>query len=233
MRKTLLFFVIFPIILTGHASAARMSFSEAVTAAQERLNSGEFDKALEILHELQVDHPDSGIVAYGIGKALYSRAQHQETLGAKDEAAASYGEAETVFSKISGEKDAKIAVESAFGRINAAARKALLVPADQKYEEAVTALRGAIVGYEQFLREHPGHAGAQKNLDHVRLKLKELQQNPQQPKKEDDKQKPPEDNKKQPMVYFLSAGTEIPKAQAKAEGNQLELVVPGGGEAKP
>ncbi len=232
MRKTLLVLLVLQALLVGYADAAKSSFSESLATAQGHLNSGEFDKALDILHELQTDHPDSGIVAYGIGKALYSRAQHQETLGAKDEAAGAYAESETAFSKVAAGNDPKIAVESAFGRLNAAARKALLIPQDQKYEEAVTALRGAVAGYEQFLREHPGHVGAAKNLDNIRLKLKELLQKPQQPKKDDDKKKPPED-KKQPMVYFLSAGTEIPKAQAKAEGNQLQLVVPGGQEAKP
>ena len=233
MRRTALLLLLLHTFIAGHAFAASTSYADALATAQGHLNSGNFDKALEVLHELQVDHPDSGVVAYGIGKALYSRAQHQETLGAKEEALASYAEAETAFSKLSSGNDAALVTESAFGRLNAAARKAMLVPADQKYEDAVLALRGAVAGYEQFLREHPGHSGARQNLDHVRLKLKELLQNPQQQQKQqDDKKKPPED-KKQPLVYFLSAGTEIPKAQAKAEGNQLQLVVPGAGEAKP
>ena len=232
MRKTILRAAVIAALLSGQATAARPSFSQSLANAQDRLKTGDFDKALDILHELQVDHPDSALVSYGIGKALYSRGEHQEKLGAKDEAAGSYGEAEAAFSRGAGTKDAKLALESTFARINATARAALLIPAE-KYDDAVKALRGAVAGYEQFLREHPGHDGAQKNLDHIRLKLKELLQNPQQQqKKDDDKKKPPED-KKQPMVYFLSAGTEIPKAQAKAEGNQLELVVPGNGEAKP
>jgi hypothetical protein len=233
MRKHLLMSVILTALLSSYAAAGRLSFSESLANAQDHLKSGDSDKALEILRELQVDHPDSAIVAYGIGKALYSRAERQEKLGAKDEATGSFNEAETAFSRVSGMKEPRIALESVFAGINAAARSALLIPPDQKYEDAVKALRGAIAGYEQFLREHPGHDGAQKNLDHVRLKLKELLQNPQQQQKKDDDQKKPPDDKKQPMVYFLNAGTEIPKAQAKAEGNQLELVVPGNGEAKP
>jgi tetratricopeptide (TPR) repeat protein len=215
------------------AAASGPSFAELLTIAQGHLDSGEYDKALEILHELQVDHPDSGIVAYGIGKALYSRGQHQETLGAKEEAAASYGEAESAFSRLSDANDAKTAVESAFGRLNAAARKAMLIPPDQKYDEAVSALRASVAGYEQFLREHPDHDGARRNADNIRLKLKQLLQNPQQQQKEKDEKKQPPEDKKQPVVYFLSAGTEIPKAQAKAEGNQLQLVVPDTEEAKP
>ncbi len=233
MRRTVLVLVVIQAFIVVCASAAKPSYAESLATAQGHLDSGEYDKALEILHELQVDHPDSGMVAYGIGKALYSRAQHQETLGAKDEATASYAESESAFSKISAANEGQLAAESAFGRLNAAARKALLIPAEQKYEEAVSALRGAVAGYDQFLREHPEHPGARHNLDHVRLKLKELLQSPQQQQKQQDDKKPPPDDKKQPLVYFLSAGTEIPKAQAKAEGNQLQLVVPGSEEAKP
>jgi hypothetical protein len=226
-------FVVLSASIAAYAGAAGPSLSEALTMAQGHMDSGEFDKALEILHELQTDHPDSEMVGYGIAKALYGRARHQETLGVKEDASGSYSEAEAAFSRLATGTDAKIGREAAFGRLNAAARKALLVPPEENYEEAVKAIRGAVAGYEQYLREHPGHAGALQNLDHVRLKLKELLQNPQeQQKQEDDKKKPPED-KKQPLVYFLSAGTEIPKAQAKAEGNQLQLVVPDSEGAKP
>jgi len=233
MRKVVLFFVLITGLMLSGTAHARMSFSESLANARDHLKSGDFDKALEVFHELQVDHPDSAIVAYGIGKALYAKAEHQEQLGAKDEAASAYKDAETAFARVTGMRESKIALESEFARLNAAARGALVIPAEQKYADAVKALRGAVAGYEQFLRDHPGHEGAQKNLDHISLELKKLLQNPQQQEnKQDDKKQQPQD-KKQPMVYFLSAGTEIPKAQAKAEGNQLELVVPGNGEAKP
>ncbi len=232
MRKALLPIVMLALFVSGSA-AARMSFSESLSIALDNLKSGNYDKAIEGFRELQVDHPDSAIVAYGIGKALYARAGHQEQLGAKEEASAAYKEAETAFTRVTGMKDPRIALESEFARLNAAARSALLVPPDQKYDDAVKALRGAIAGYEQFLREHPGHGGAQQNLDHVRLELKKLLQNPQQQQdKQDDQKQPPED-KKQPMVYFQGASTEIPKAQVKAEDNQLQLVIPEKGEAKP
>ena len=235
MRSALLF-----LILTAAATAcfsavaAEPGFSASLAQAQGHMDSGEYDRAFELLRKLQVDHPDSGLVGYGLGKALYARAQHQETLGAKDAALASFAEAEAAFGRAASDKDARVALEAAFAGLNAGARKAMLIPADQKYGEAVSGLRAAVAGYEQFLREHPGHGGAQKNLDHCRLKLKALLQNPPSgEQKEDEKQKPPEDNQKQPVVFFMNAGTEIPKARARAEGNQLELVVPEGEGAKP
>jgi tetratricopeptide (TPR) repeat protein len=232
MRKHLLPVVMLAVMLCGSA-VARVSFSESLANARDHLKSGDFDKAIEIFHELQVDHPDSAVVAYGIGKALYARAEHQEQLGAKDEASAAYKEAETAFARVPGAKDSKIALESGFARLNAAARSALLIPPDQKYDDAVKALRGAVAAYEQFLREHPAHEGAQKNLDHVRLELKKLLQNPQQQQnKQDDKKQPPDD-KKQPMIYFQGASTDIPNARPVAKDNQLELVMPGKGEARP
>ena len=216
------------------AGAAEPGFRETLSQAQGHIDAGEYDRALEVLHKLQVDHPDAPLVGYGLGQALYAKGQHQETLGAVDEAASSFAEAQAAFNRVVADRESAVALEAAFAALNAGARRALVIPADQKYGEAVSSLRGAVAGYTQFLREHPGHAGAQKNLDHCQIKLKELLQNPKQgDQKQDEKKDDQKDDQKQPVVYFMNAGTEIPKARAKADGNQLELVLPDAGGGTP
>lgn len=213
---------------TAHA----LGLNAAMNKARAHADSGEPEKAVEILRELQVDYPDSHMVAYALGSALYESAKRLAALETPEAALEAYAEAERHFSRAAqdGRPDRKR--EAEFARLAAKAGSALLISPEERYEDAVRVLREMVAAHEQFLRECPGHSGAEKNLDFLRLKLKELlQHSPEQ--QEQEKQDQPPDNNRQPMDFFLNLGTELPGATVESEGNTARLVVPEGGGARP
>lgn len=227
MDKHFLAVLFFCLAVLGAPPCRAEGFGGMLERAEAHMRSGEHDKALELLREMQTDYPDSHLVQYAMATALYQRGQREESLKAVDEAAASYAEAAAVYDKIRGKNNPGLNAEAAFGAVNARARAALAIPPQEKRNEAVAALRAAVSGYEAFLGEHPGHTGARANLDHVQLRLKEILSQPApENEQQQEQQQPPEEQK--PVVIFQNANTEIPKATTQAEGNTLKLVMPDG-----
>ncbi|MBW7865642.1 MAG: hypothetical protein H3C30_14675 [Candidatus Hydrogenedentes bacterium] len=214
------------------ATTHALGLNAAMKKAQAHVDSGEPDKAAEILRELQVDHPDSPMVAYALGSALYASAKRLAALETPDTAIEAYAEAERHFARAAQDTQPDRKREAEFARITAKTGAALLISPEERYEDALRALRETVAAHEQFLREHPGHAGAENNLDLLRLKLKELLQHSPEQQEQEKQDQPPDDNK-QPMDFFLNVGTDLPGATVESEGNTARLVVPEGGGARP
>ena len=218
--------------LAVSAAAHAAGVGAVLENARELTVSGQPDQAVEALREAQVDHPDAVELKYALGEALYAAG----TARAEADPAAAremYAEAERMFGAAESAADPAWKPRAAFARAAALARAALAHPAEkEQHQEAVAALRGAIAAFDKFLEEHPEHPGAQTNLDHLRLRLKELLQKP--PEKQDgQQQQPPENQDQQPRSYFLNVGTQWPGARVESEGNAARLVVPEPAEEKP
>lgn len=223
-RFPLTVFILSTLVFAAAAHAAGVG--AILKEARELTVSGQPDKAVEALREAQVDHPDAAELNYALGEALYAAAA---TRAEADPAAARemYAEAERMFGVAEAAAPPEWKPRAAFARAAALARAALAHPAEkEQHQEAVAALRGAITAFDKFLEEHPDHPGAQTNLDHLRLRLKELLQNPPEKQEGQEQQPPPEDQKQPPRAYFLNIDTQWPGARVESEGNAARLVVP-------
>jgi len=223
-RFPLAVFILCALVLAAAAHAAGVG--TVLKKAQELTVSGQPDQAVEALREAQVDHPDAPELNYALGEALYAAAAARAEA---DPAAAleMYAEAERMFGVAESAAPPEWKPRAAFARAAALARAALAHPAEkEQHQEAVAALRGAITAFDKFLEEHPDHPGAQTNLDHLRLRLKELLQNPPEKQEGQEQQPPPEDQKQPPRAYFLNIDTKWPGARVESEGNAARLVVP-------
>lgn len=217
------------------ASAWAKAPERALRAAEDLARQGDLAGAVEAYRGLQVDHPDDARVLFGLGAAHY---RHAESLGdgaAPDQRAALYLEAQSVFERLLGAGDLRLRADAAFNRGNCFARRAGLIPDAQRKEKA-QALRQAAAAYEEVLREHPGHAGAAQNLDHVRYRLRTLlQQDEPPPQDQQPEGTPPPPQPQQVFRYFRQAHTEIPGARAVVgeDSEVVELRRPGVGGTTP
>lgn len=221
------------LILVAGGAAHAASFNDRLAEANSLLSNGRYDEAVAMLGDLKVDYPDRPSVDYALGAAQYQRAEGLNAAGKPGEALAAYQDAETRFAGISAHADEEVAVAAAFARANAIAQQAKMTAASpDKYKEGVAALRKAEQAYVELLKRAPGHAAAQHNLDHIRLLLKRMlqnpPQNPEQPEQEEREQQPPQP---QPRVFsvFRGAATELPNATATFEGNTV-MLQPGGAQ---
>jgi tetratricopeptide (TPR) repeat protein len=221
------------VVLLSTAAAHAASVGAVLEKARELTASGQPDQAVEALREAQVDHPDAAELNYALGEALYAGA----TARAEADPAAAremYAEAERMFGAAEAAAPPEWKPRAAFARAAATARAALAHPTEKdQHQEAVAALRGAIAAFDRFREAHPDHPGAQTNLDHLRLRLKELLQNPPEKQEGEEQQPPPENQEQPPRAYFLNVGTQWPGARVESEGNAARLVVPEKAEESP
>lgn len=208
------------------------AFHTRLQEANAFLQQGLFDEATKALEEMKVDYPDRPVLDYALGTAQYQRGEGLNAAGKPAEALSAYKDAETRFSGISTQADPKVGLAAAFGRANAMAQQAKMAASPDKYKEAITALRNTEAAYLEVIKRDPGYPGAQQNLDHIRLMLKQMLQNPPPSQPNDQQQEQqPEDKKKQPQPKLISvfrgATTQLPGATAVAEGATVTLK-PGG-----
>jgi len=222
------------LILLASGAAHAASFNDRLAEANSLLSSGRYDEAVAILDELKVDYPERPAIDYALGAAQYQRAEGLNAAGKPGEALAAYQDAENRFAGISTHADEEVAVAAAFARANAMAQQAKMTAASpDKYKEGVAALRKAEQAYVELIKRAPGHAAAQRNLDHIRLTLKRMlqnpPQNPEQPEQEEQEQQQPPQPQPRVFSVFRGATTELPNATATFDGNTV-ILQPGGAQ---
>ncbi len=166
------------ILTTLAIAAAADPPRDDVVAANNLLKQGKTDAALNAYRSLQIDDPESELLYYNIGCAELESVSGSG--GAPDESTAidSLNNAKKWFDKASMAEDATIRRDARFNRINADSQLAKILATGEDHEGAIKAFENAIFGYEDFLDQYPGHAGATKNLNHMRYLLKTMMQNP-------------------------------------------------------
>jgi len=223
LKHTLLTLLLMGLAVPAWADAFHTRLEEATGLLQQGL----FDDAIKALEEMKVDFPDRPVLDYALGSAQYQRAEGLNAAGKPAEALSAYKDAETRFGGISAQNDPKVGLAAAFGRANAMAQQAKIAASPDKYKEAITALRNTEAAYLDVIKRDPHYPGAQQNLDHIRLMLKKLLQNPPQSQQNGEQQQPPEDQKKQPqpklVSVFRGATTQLPGATAVADGATVTL----------
>ncbi|MFM1919735.1 MAG: hypothetical protein RLZZ303_1369 [Candidatus Hydrogenedentota bacterium] len=220
------------LILLASGAASAASFNERLSEANSLLSSGRYDEAVAMLDELKVDYPERPAIDYALGVAQYQRAEGLNAAGKPGEALAAYQDAENRFAGISAHADEEVAVAAAFARANAMAQQAKMTAASpDKFKEGVAALRKAEQAYVELIKRAPGLVAAQRNLDHVRLTLKRMlqnpPQNPEQPEQEEQEQQQPPQPQPRVFSVFRGATTELPNATATFDGNTA-ILQPGG-----
>ena len=195
-------FIIYTVaIVSAMTNATAMSLAQGIYKAQEQLEAGEVERALEIFQELRVDYPEAKELRFGIGCAWFLKGEQHIAGGAMEEAAAAFAEARSCFDALLNDENANIAREATFNRANSLTREAMLIDPAMDYDSAVAALRASVEAYEKGLEQYPDHAAMRQNLEHVRYQLKQLlQRAPEQ--QEEQQQQPPD--QQPPSVYSLS-----------------------------
>ncbi len=203
------------------------AFHDRLNAAKEQLSQGLFDDAVKGLDEMKVDFPDQPVLDYALGTAQYQRAEGLNAAGKPDEALGAFKDAETRFGGISQHANEKVALAATFGRANAMAQQAKMSATPEKQQEAIEALRNAEAAYVDLLKRDPAYPGAQQNLDHIRLVLKQMLQQPSQPQppqeEQQEQQKQPPQKQPKLVSVFRGASTELPGATATADGATVTL----------
>ncbi|GMV94394.1 MAG: hypothetical protein AMXMBFR82_41720 [Candidatus Hydrogenedentota bacterium] len=171
------------VLLCALASASHAdSFREKLNAANALLRGGDVQAALDGYRDLRVDDPESPELLYNLGCARYQEAL-QDLQGALKSAEENpFAEAHATFEKAQALGGGALREDAAFNKANCLAQFArYLSPDDVGQDEIIDAYQQSIAAYEDVLRQYPDHAGARKNLDHMRYTLKKMLQNPPPP----------------------------------------------------
>ena len=212
------------LLFLGYGCLASAAPVEAIRDAQQLMEQGAPQEALDALKELQVDYPESPEVRFGIGCAWFLLGEAAVASGNLEEAQKAYQESRTAFDALLHDPNAGIAREAAYNRANCTLRVAAAIDATQQYGEAVAAWRLAVEAFENGLEQYPEHEGMAANLAYARYQLKQLLQNPPPEQEQQDQQQdqpPPA-----VMSLFNKVGTGIPGAKARSEENTAVLELP-------
>jgi len=172
-------------ILALWAVAANgQSFRERLQEGHEFLRAGNVEQALLVYRDLQVDEPDSDVLAYNMGLAHFRSGQDSIQAEAFSEAGEALTQAKSSFEKGLFSRDRELRRASKYNLANTLVKEAALAEGTGDYEGAVDAYEKAIERYDQLLDADPNHQAARKNRAHARYKLKKLLQNPPPPQEE-------------------------------------------------
>lgn len=228
--------LIVAMLLASQAPAAAQSLNDGLADATTLLERGSATEALDLLQQLQVDHPDSEAIGFGKACALYQQARAVEAPAPAEEPSApntvTFDAARDEFALLTGSEDPKVARLSAFNLANTYAEEAKRLDPQQQYREKVSAWRQAVREFEKVSKQYPDLARAQQNLRHARFELKTLLQNPPEQPEQEQQQPPPQ----QAVIYgFNSATTQLPqsKAEVSPDSKEVRLVRPGQKGANP
>ena len=172
------FSFLFMLLFLGYGFTASSAPVEEIRNAQQLMEKGSPQEALDALKELQVDHPESPEVRFGIGCAWFMLAETAAAAGNMEEAKKDYQEARNAFDALLHDENVSIAREATYNRANCTLREAATVDTAQQYADAVAALRRAVEAYEAGVKQYPDHEGMRTNLAHARFQLNQLLQNP-------------------------------------------------------
>ncbi len=188
-------FVFIAVLLCACSACAADSFNKRVHKANTLLQNGDSDGALTLYRELQVEDPESDLLYYNIGDALYQQALQNVDLKATEDAVESLNNAKASFEKVLNAPDPDIRMNAAYNHANSVALIAQQSAGMGKHEETVKAFEECVKEYEDFLKQYPDHKQARTNLDHMRYLLKSMLQNPPPP--EDQQQQQQQDQQEQ------------------------------------
>lgn len=175
-------------LITVAMAAAADPPRNDVAEANNLLKQGKPQAALNKYRSLQIDDPESELLYYNIGCAELESVGGSGAAPDEPLAIESLNNAKKWFDKASMAEDPTIRRDARFNRINSDSQMAKILATGEDREGAIKAFEDAIYGYEDFLDQYPGHAGAQKNLNHMRYLLKTMLQKPP----EEQEQQPPE-----------------------------------------
>lgn len=168
------------------------SFNKKLDHGHALLRSGKPDDALAKFRDLQIEKPESELVAYSIASAQYSQGLRDIEDELVEDGLAKIVEARDAFSELITGQDKFVRGNARFNAANCAAQMAKASMATGDHEATVAAFEESIREYETVLDMQPDHEGAQANLNHMRYELKKLMQNP--PPEQDQEGEGEEDN---------------------------------------
>lgn len=171
-------------LLAPWASAA--SFGQKLQEGNAKLKKGDIEGAMDIYRDLQIEEPESDVLAYNMGLAQYKSAKDLINRNA-------FGDASTALDEAA--KDFQTALKGSSDRVREAARISLAdtavqaaygAEAAQDYKNAVKGYEDAIHQYQDILSSEPHNMAVARNINHCRYRLKKLLQKP--PPKQQQKQ---------------------------------------------
>jgi tetratricopeptide (TPR) repeat protein len=211
------------LLMTGIAQAAGLQ--DAIREAMNHLDTGDADGALAQLQELQVEHPQSSELRFALGYAWAVQAQRLAQSGDAEKQKSAVAEALAFFDGLLYDPQKNIAQEAAFNRATLLAQEAMRLDPAADFKAAVAALQRAVAAFEEAAKRYPDSSKIYRNLEHLRLKLKELLK--QQPDEEQQEEEKPEKEEQPPILSrFGQASTDIPGARAEMTDNTVQLITP-------
>ncbi len=158
-----------------------------VESANKLLRAGKVEEAIKQYNQARIDAPDSPLLHYNLGNALYRAQQFDQALAAWQHV---------------GDSDPKAAHLATYNRGNALYRLAEASERAQP-ERALQLYAEALAHYRQVLRNDPNDQDAKFNYELARKKLEELRQRQEQPL-----QQPPFPQQAQPQPQDPSSPPE-------------------------
>lgn len=142
-----------------------------VLEGNRKYAEGKYDEANDSYRDAEIDNPESAIVKFNIGDALYQKRNYEEALKTYQDA-------------IQKSDDIKLQAQGYYNIGNTLYRL-------NKWPESILA-------YQQALKLNPNDEDAKYNLEYVRVKLKQHAQKQNSPQQNQDQQKPinPSENAK-------------------------------------
>lgn len=160
------------------ARAVAGAFDDALEQGYAKLRAGDLDAAMTVFRDLQTDEPESDLVYYSVASAQYARGLAEIEAESPEDALAQFQEARSAFRALAASRDRFIRDNASYNAANCTAQSAKLSVGLGDHEASVKAFEDSIAAYVEILRTNPDHAGAQKNLSHMRYTMKQMLQNP-------------------------------------------------------
>ena len=183
------------LLVAGSVRAeAAVSFRQQLEKGNAQLREGNATGALDQYRELLTEDPESPLVHYNMGLAHYGEASQFGGLGSTEDAVAALNKAKEEFENVEkNSPDAKLRLDAAFNHANATAQQAkwaaeAVKSGAGKFEDIIKGFEASVAEYEELLKRQPDHAGARRNLDHMRYLLKSMLQNPPPPQEQQQQQ---------------------------------------------
>jgi len=197
MRKLIFIMLIALAITAGGVAVAEVS-TEDMARVRNQLLLGNPHNAIELLHNMQVEAPDSPFVQFGLGEA-YAKAAEQAVDTGDLPTAVGYLESARRAFDAAAHPDAppSLNANAHYNAANTMTRMGELMAAGEQYQGAVQQLQGALETYDTALAREPDHPGARHNRAYTRWALKQLLMEEPPPEEEPQPQPPPEGDEEQ------------------------------------
>lgn len=193
--------IVAAMVITCSAQAAAQMFDARLADAFSRIESGDYDGAVQEFNELKVDHPQSELIDYGLASALYAKAAHDYETGNREMAEVGMNAARKRFQDLRQSPQPEVSRDAQFGEANSLAIVArdkareyiekFPVVRPEDYKTAEETAGNAVRALEDYVARYPEDDRARTNLNHARYTLKSIQQ--RQPDQQQQQQSEGED----------------------------------------